>query len=138
VGDNVIAVLARLRDQREAVQRIVGKIVGLGAAEREAALKALLILSGLRHLGTVVEQEAKKMPILNDILEHEVLGREFKKGLLEGRQEGMLSVLRRQIEGRFGKIPRWAEERLAKQSPEEPEQLGVRVLKAQSLEELLM
>jgi len=65
----VIAVLARLRDQRDAVQRIVGTIARLEAAEREAALKALLILSGLRHLGTVVEQDARKVPILNDILE---------------------------------------------------------------------
>jgi len=133
VGDNVIAVLARLRDQREAVQRIVGKIARLEAAEREAALKALLILSGLRHLGTVVEQEARKMPILNDILDHEVLGREFKKGRQEGRQEGELIILRRLIEKRFGAMPSWAEKRLATKSVSELEELSVRVLDVQSL-----
>ena len=42
------------------------------------------------------------MPILNDILDHEVLGREYKKG----KQEGELALLRRQIEERFGPIPR--------------------------------
>jgi Domain of unknown function (DUF4351) len=137
VGDNVIAVLARLRDQREAVQRIIGRIAGLEAAEREAALKALLILSGLRHLGMVVEQEARKMPILNNILDHEVLGREFKKGRQEGRQEADLTALRRIIEKRFGAIPSWAEERLATKSAPELEDLIVRVFDVQTLEELL-
>ena len=98
------------------------------------------------------------MPILNDILEHEVLGREFKKGLQEGLQEGLqkglqkgrqeglqegmqheaLAILRRLIEGRFGPIPRWADERLTKRSREDLEELAGRVLQAQSLEELLM
>jgi hypothetical protein len=35
------------------------------------------------------------MPIYIDILENKVLGREFKKGLREGRQEGELAILRR-------------------------------------------
>jgi len=83
------------------------------ASERQAALSQLLILAGLRRMGEVVEQEARKMPILNDILDHEVLGREFKKGLAEGVQQGVrqgmqqgeLKVLRRLIEKRFGAMP---------------------------------
>jgi Domain of unknown function (DUF4351) len=78
---------------------------------------------------TVVEREARKMPILNDILDNKVLGREFKRG--------ELTVLRRQIEKRFGAIPSWAEERLAGRSPADLEDLSVRVLDAQSLEDLL-
>jgi hypothetical protein len=61
VGDNVIAILAHLRDYREAVRKI---------------------------LEETVEQEVPKMPIHIDILENRVLGREFKKALQEGRQEG--------------------------------------------------
>jgi hypothetical protein len=129
VGDNVIAVLARLRDQREAVQQIIERIARLEAAEREAALRALLILSGLRHLGTVVEQEARKMPILNNILEHEVLGRE--------RHEEALTMVRQIVEKRFGAVPAWVEQRLAAKSVSELEKLNVRVLDVQSLEELL-
>ena len=34
VGDNVIAILARLQDDKEAVRKIVGKIAGLAAGER--------------------------------------------------------------------------------------------------------
>lgn len=129
VGDNVIAILARLRDHRDAVRRIVERIAGLASAERETALGQLLILAGLRHFEETVEQEARKMPILNDILDNKVLGREFKRG--------ELTVLRRQIETRFGAMPSWAEERLAGRSPADLEELSVRVLDAQSLEDLL-
>ena len=145
VGDNVIAVLARLQDHREAVRRIVSKIAGLAIEEREAALKTVLVLSGLRHLGTVIEEEARKVPILNDILQHEVLGREFNKGRQEGRQEGLqegrqeeaAAMLRRQITARFGPLPSWAEDRLANKSTAELEELGIKLLTATTVEELL-
>jgi hypothetical protein len=76
----------------------------------------------------MIEEEARKMPLLNDILENRVLGREFKRG--------ELSLLRRQIEERFGPIPRWAADRLVERSTAELEELGVRVLKARTIEEL--
>jgi predicted transposase YdaD len=144
IGDNVIAILARLRDHKDAVRRIIEKIVGLGAVERETALGQLFILAGLRQLETIVEQEARKMPILIDIMENKVLGREFKKGLEKGRQEGLqegleegeLKALRRLIEKRFGGVPGWAEERLAGRSSSELEELIVRVLDAASIEDL--
>ena len=130
-----------MRDHRDAVRRIVERIAGLAPAERETALAQLLILAGLRHLEQAVEQEARKMPLLNDILDNKVLGREFKRGLQQGLQagerKGELTVLRRQIEKRFGAIPGWAEERLAGRSTAELEDLCVRVLDAQSIEDLL-
>jgi hypothetical protein len=55
-----------------------------------------------------------------------VLGREYKRGL----QQGELTVLRRQIEKRFGAIPAWAEERLSSHSAAELEALSVRLLDA--------
>ena len=67
VGDTVIAILARLRDHKDAVRRILERIAGLVAAERETALGQLLILAGLRHFEETVEREARKMPILKDI-----------------------------------------------------------------------
>jgi hypothetical protein len=132
VGDNVIAI-TRLRDHKEAVRRIVERIAGLPGAEREASLGQLLVLSGLRHLEESVEQEARKMPILNDILDNKVLGREYKRGL----QDGELTVLRRQVEKKFGPLPSWAEERLAGRSTTELEELSIRVLDAPNLEDLL-
>jgi hypothetical protein len=52
VGDNVIAILARLRDHRDAVSRIVERIGALTAPDRETALRVLLILAGLRNPAT--------------------------------------------------------------------------------------
>lgn len=145
VGDNVIAILARLRDHEDAVRRIVERIAGLAAAEREVALSQLMILAGLRHLSKTVEQEIRKMPIDVDIREHEVLGPMFieaeqkgrEEGLQEGLQAGELTILRRQIEKRFGALPSWAGEKLAKMPASELEDLSERVLDAKSLDELL-
>ncbi len=133
VGDNVIAILARLRDHKEAVRKIVGRIAGLGTAERNAALGQLFILAGLRHLAATVKQEVQEMPIHIDLMENEVIASYYRRG----RQEGELTVLRRQIEKRFGALPGWAEERLAAKSTAELEELSVRLLDAQSMEDLL-
>jgi hypothetical protein len=51
-GDNVIAILARLRDHNAAVRKIVGRIAALPVAERETAVSQLLILAGLRDPAT--------------------------------------------------------------------------------------
>ena len=81
------------------------RIAGLAAAARDTALAQLTILAGLRSLSKTVEQEARKMPIRVNILENEVLRPLFKKGMLEARQEGELTILRRLIEKRFGALP---------------------------------
>jgi hypothetical protein len=94
-------------------------------------------LAGRRRLAGMVEQEARKMPIHIDILENEVLGREYKRGLHEGEVIGELTVLRRQLEKRFGPIPAWAEQRLAARTKDELEELSVRVLDAPTIEDLL-
>ena len=137
VGDNVIAILAQLRDHKEAVHRIVGRIAGLAAAERETALAQLTILAGLRHLARTVEQETRNMPIDLDIRDHETLGPIIREAERRARQEGDLTILRRQIERRFGALPGWAAEKLAGLSTTALEELSERVLDAKSVEELL-
>jgi hypothetical protein len=161
VGDNVIAILARLRDHGSAVRRILERIAGLGPAARETALTQLLILAQLRRLEETVEREARKMPITIDIMDNKVLGREYKRGLeegkqegklegkqegkqegklegkLEGKQEGELTMLRRLIEKRFGAIPPAIDEKLATKSAAELEEFGVLLLDARTLEDLL-
>jgi hypothetical protein len=137
IGDNVIAVLASLQDYREAVRRIVTRTARLPESPRERALRLLLTISGLRKLEEVVEREVQRMPIYIDIMENKVLGREYKRGLQEGLQEGERTIVRRLIERRFGPLPAWANEKLASKSTAELEDLGLRVLDANSLEELL-
>ena len=54
LGDNVIAILARLRDRRETVRRIIARIAELPSSGQGAAMTQLLILAGLRRLSGMV------------------------------------------------------------------------------------
>ena len=84
------------------------------------------------------------MPILDDIMDHDLFGPIFREGKLEGklegrqegRQEGELAVLRRILTLRFGKIPAAIDERLSKLSTAELDDLTPRLLNAKSIEEL--
>jgi predicted transposase YdaD len=165
LGDNLIAILARLRDHRSAVRRIIERLAELGGTERQIAITQLLILAGLRSLEEVVENEVQDMPLHIDILENKVLGREFKKaqekgrqeglreglqegrqegrqeglqeGRQEGRQEGELKLVEALIQRRLGSIPLWAKDRLASRSASELEHIFNRLLDGVSLEDLL-
>jgi len=81
------------------------------------------------------------MPITLDIRDHPIFGPPLRKAerkvRREGRAEGELAILRRQLQKRFGPIPKRVEQRLARKSTAELEDLSVRLLDAKSLEELL-
>ena len=132
-----LAGLARWLNRREGIQRILRRIADQESARRGKLLAQLLILAGLRKLDRVIEREVKQMPLLNDILEHEVLGREFKRGKREGKLEGERELLRRQAAKRFGPLPSWAEEFIASRSLQQIEELADRVLEVNSLDNLL-
>ncbi len=96
------------------------------------------------------------MPILMSVLDHKVLGREFKNGLAqglekgikkgrkegllkgreEGRSEGEAQLLHRLLVTRFKKLPKWAETRLADGTPNQIENWGERLLTAKTLREV--
>ena len=67
------------------------KIAENPAEVRAAALRELTILARLRNLVSIVERETERMPILEDIMDHEIIGRERKRG-----QRAMIHLL---IEG---------------------------------------
>jgi predicted transposase YdaD len=142
VGDNVLAIVTRLRDQRSAIDEILRKIATLDDTKRQQAIEQLLILAGLRKLARAVQEGIHRMDYFRElILNNEVLGPEYKRGLeegeLKGKLEGELTVLRRLLQRRFGAIPQWAEERLSRKGAEDLEALSVRILDATSLEQLL-
>jgi predicted transposase YdaD len=155
-ADVVIAVLTRLRDRKAAVRRILSRIAQLTGEERSTAFAQLLILSGLRGLEVAITEEAQHMPVLNNILDHQVIGPAIKQGRQEGLQEGLqqgrqegrqeglqqgqqqgaLAVLRKQIEKRFGSLPASMEEHLAALTEPELETVSIRVLDAKSIDDL--
>jgi Domain of unknown function (DUF4351) len=92
----------------------------------------LLLLAGLRGLEEQLEEEARRVPILNNILENKVLGREYKRGLEEGER----ILIQRQLEKRFGTLPAWTSRQLAQLSEDELSSVAVRLLDTPTLEEL--
>jgi hypothetical protein len=141
VEDNVIAVLAGLRDERTAIRRILGRIARCGPRRRASAFEELMLLAGLRGLGPVIRQEARQMPILDDIMDHSVLGPERRRGIAigveKGRQEGERTIILRQISRRFGKVPPAIRKRIEALPPAGLEKMAVHLLDAPSLDELL-
>jgi predicted transposase YdaD len=156
VSDNVIAILAKLKDRREAVRRMLRRISQLSGDTRSVAFQQLSILAGLRRLGADVQEEAKQMPILSDIMDHDIIGPAIRQGLEQGLQQGMeqglrqglqqgmergmergmRKVVRQQIEKRFGTLSTPYEQRFVALSEPELEALGLRVIDAHSLDEL--
>jgi predicted transposase YdaD len=149
IGDNLIAILTRLRDHRGAIRQIATRVAELPQGVREEALIHLYTLAGLRRMAPLVREEIRKMPVYIDLSENEVLGPPYLKGKAEGREEGKeegkeegrkdgeLTILRRQIQKRFGTLPAEAEKRLVAKTSAELEQLSERLLDAASLDELL-
>ena len=133
LGDNVTAILARLRNRRQAIREIVRRIVEQPVSARQAAVNQLLILAGSRRLEDVVEKETREMPITIDPMENRVLAREYRRGLAEGE----FGILQRLLVKRFGPLPEWAETSLRRRDAAALEQLAERLLDAASLNELL-
>jgi predicted transposase YdaD len=97
------------------------------------------------------------MPILNDIMDHEVIGPLLRQGMeigridgriegrvegrVEGRIEGLIEGERRiillQLSHRFGTVPAWAKNRIERMSAAEVAGVAARLLNASGLEDLL-
>ncbi len=89
-ADSVLAILARSSERRETIRRILERVAKLGKGPAlDAAFSKLMILAGIRKLGDVVQQEAKTMPILNDIMDHDVIGPAIRQGIEQGLQQGL-------------------------------------------------
>ncbi len=98
LGDNVLAVLTSLSERPKVVRRILERIAVGRPVERDQAPAELFIVAGLRKMEGEARREARKMPILNDIMDNEVIGPLIR----QGRAEGQLEIVLSQIEKRFG------------------------------------
>ncbi|MEO5347967.1 MAG: DUF4351 domain-containing protein [Magnetococcus sp. YQC-9] len=61
-----------------------------------------------------------------------------QRGRLEGRQEGEAKMLTRQLQRRFGVVPDWVNEMIAKADLSSLEEWGVRLLDAKFLEDVFV
>jgi len=135
VGDQILSLL--MRNRRAAIRRILRTIATLDGRAREEALGQLVVIRGLRSITTEIEEEIRRVPILDSLLDHKILGREFKKGLQQGEAigeaRGEAKMLRRQLELRFKKLPKWVTDKLATATPTQLEVWGERFVEARSL-----
>ncbi|WP_130471532.1 DUF4351 domain-containing protein [Candidatus Magnetaquicoccus inordinatus] len=135
--ENILAILCRMADVHETIQHILYRISALPDKGRADALTRLVILSRLRRLETVVKQEAEKMALTFNIMENEVLRPLFLQERVDGRHEGEAAILTRQLQRRFGNLPVWASEKIAKAEPSTLEEWSLRILDATTIESVL-
>jgi len=135
-ADTVLSILGRYADRLETVRRILERIAKMRGSSRKIAFSKLMILAGIRKLDEVVEQEAKQMPILNDIMDHGVIGPAIRQGRREGKIEGAAAIAQRLLSARFGPLSATTKKRLAKLTLPELEDLAIRLLTAKSIAEL--
>ena len=76
------------------------------------------------------------MPILNDIMDHEVLGPKIREAMAAGRVEGEQALLLNLITKRFIPLTECVAKRVLSLGTGEVEEIALRVLEAASLEEV--
>lgn len=144
IEDNILAILTRVSDQRETVRRILQKIADGPAEYRSRALRELTLLAGLRDSGGIIEAESRQMPILNDIMDHDLLGPIMRQGIqigreegrMEGRMEGERELMSRLLTARFGQLPASVGQRLEAMTIAQIEELSGRLHDARNLNDL--
>jgi uncharacterized protein DUF4351 len=82
-----------------------------------------------------LQSRNEKMPIMEDIMDHDVIGPAIRKGLRQGRVEGQVEMLTSLIEKRFGRVPA-VSQRIAALKPAQLKRVGLRLLDAQRIEDL--
>ncbi|HEX4228002.1 MAG TPA: DUF4351 domain-containing protein [Bryobacteraceae bacterium] len=149
-GDNILAVLANTKSPEVTALEVLRRLSRLPIEEQAKQLPILMILSGLRGLGKLIQSEVQQMPITVDVDEifgdliaervnrsaQAALDKGMREGIEKGREQGALSLLHRQIATRFGPLPEWAEKRLNSLSVGQLEDISIRVLNATSLDQL--
>ena len=136
--ENILAILCRMGDQNETIREILCRISELPDKARADALTKLVILSRLRRLETVVKKEAEEMALTFNVMENDVLRPLFVQAQMESEQIGEATVLTRQLQRRFGALPDWASEKIAKADPHSLEEWTLRILDAPTLESVLV
>ena len=147
-GDLALAALAK--DGIDRLIEIGQAIAKLEGPERDRVMMQLILLLGLRKIPVELKMEFTKMTngfpdpseneILRDLfapLEAIALAKGLAKGQVKGETTGMVKMLRQQLRTKYGKLPKWADNRLNNASIHQIERWSKKFVSAQSLEGVL-
>lgn len=147
-ADVALALLAK-GDREKALAAAVNQLREMDHEKRAWASGTLVFLSGILGIEQTVHERMKEAGMI-DLMENKVVGplilEAEQKGRREGRQEGrqegerlgMQTVLVDQITAKFGEVPDWALVRIQSAAMDELQIWVKRVLKAASLDEILL
>jgi hypothetical protein len=111
------------------VVEIVRRANELRGQERQRVLAQLVLLCGLRQLTGRLTMELKTMGATIDIAKNEIL-----RDLV---RDGQASIVRGQLETKFGKLPKWVDERLGHAKLSDVDRWSKKLLTADTLEGVL-
>jgi hypothetical protein len=126
-GDLALAILAN--GGLDHVAEIIRRANELRGPERERVLVQIGLLCGLRRLGGKLTMELKTMGATIDISKNEVLRAWVR--------DAQVIIVRGQLEVKFGKLPKWADERLANAKSSEVERWSKKLITTETLEGVL-
>ncbi|MEW6125458.1 MAG: hypothetical protein AB1757_00225 [Acidobacteriota bacterium] len=142
VEDNLLSILCHNGSSVQSIRKILRNAKSLPEKKFLDNVEKLLILSGLRNVEEVVIREVKRMPVAIDLMENKVIRKYFEQGeqsgMRKGVQKGEAAMVRYMLEARFGKLPNWAKEKIESANKTTLKKWGVRLLKAKTLEEVLL
>ncbi|MBF0178530.1 MAG: DUF4351 domain-containing protein [Magnetococcales bacterium] len=107
----------------------------LNSPEMEGVTPEQVALLGREWLDFLVDTTPEEELSVLPKLEH-LLGRERLDSEQRGEQKGEVKILTRQLQRRFGAVPDWATEKIAKATSQSLEEWSLRFVDAQSLEEV--
>lgn len=126
-GDLALAFLAR--GGTEQVLEIARLADKLGGAERKRVLSQIVLLSGLRRLTGRLRIEFKAMGYSTDFLKNEFVQ--------DAIRDASANMLRGMLETKFGKLPKWVDERLDAATSVRVQRWSKKIITAATLEGVL-
>ena len=126
-GDLALAMLAG--GGPEWVLEIAERAGGLRGAERVRVLSQLVLLSGLRRLTGRLKMELRTMGSSTDFYKNEFV--------MDAMLHARANMLRTQLATKFGKLPKWVDERLEAATSIQVERWSKKILTAVTLEGVL-
>jgi hypothetical protein len=126
-GDLALAVLAGSGDLK--LPEVLRQAAAVKGPSRNQLIARIALLAGLRGVTDKVELELQHMSVIIDPRKNAMLMRWRNEALAEGEAKGeakgeargeargMLKILRELLEIKFGPLPKWAADRMAKATP---------------------